>query len=103
MKRAIVLALMALVLPTAVRASGIDIGFGFGSVSISTGGIVSRGVQLQQYGGIVAPHGHSLGSVMFSTGPCLSGCRTLFQGDRATFAGGIFELIGKGKSVSRRA
>ncbi len=98
MRRVLVLALLALALPAASWASGIDLVNKGGTVSISTAGIISKGAQLTQFNGIVAPAGHSLGSVSFATGACLTGCGTLMTGGNATFSstGSSFVVIGKG-------
>jgi PEP-CTERM motif len=96
MRRVLVLALLALVLPVAAMADGINITNKFGSINITTGGIILHGSQLSQFNGIVAPAGHSLGSVAFTTGALISG--TIAGG--GTFAGGqgvsSFTIIGKG-------
>jgi len=102
MKRAMVLALLALAVPMAAWADGIDLSnqFGiinrFGTISISNSGIVSRGSQLVRFYDVVAAPGHSLGLVAFTTGALLSG--SIAGG--GTFAGGYgmssFIVIGKG-------
>jgi hypothetical protein len=98
MRRVLVLALLALVLPAATWASGIDLVNKGGTVSISAAGIVSKGMQLSQYNGIQAPQGHSLGTVAYSTGACLTGCAQLLTGGNATFSsvGSSFVVVGKG-------
>ena len=73
MRRVLVLALLALALPMAAWADGIDLVNLHGSISISSAGITSVGSQLHQFNGVVAPSGHTLGSVSFSTGALLSG------------------------------
>jgi hypothetical protein len=67
----------------------------FGSISVKNSGITSVGSQLHSFNSIVAPAGHSLGSVSFHTGALLTGSITT----GATFAGGAaagFTVIGKG-------
>ena len=98
MRRVLFLALLALALPAATWASGIDLVNTKGTISISTAGITSKGSQLSQYNGIVAPAGHSLGSVSYSTGACLTGCAQLLTGGSATFSsvGSSFVVVGKG-------
>src|SRR5258708_38987464 len=80
MRRVVVLALLALALPMAAWASGIDLTNQFGSISISTAGITSVGSQLRCWGGFAT--GGSLGSVSFSTGALTSGSISA----RATFS-----------------
>ena len=95
MRRVVVLALLALALPIAAWADTITLTNQFGTVSVSNAGISSVGSQLHSFNGIVAPAGHSLGSVSFHTGALLTGSLTT----GATFAGGAsssFVVIGKG-------
>jgi hypothetical protein len=99
MRRVIVLALLALALPIAASASGIDLTNKSGTISISAGGIISKGSQLRVFNGISAAPGQSLGSVKFSTGACLTGCADLLAGN-ATFdsAGSSFVVTGNGNA-----
>jgi len=92
MRRVLVLALLALALPMAAWASGIDITNQYGNISISAAGISSIGSQLRFFYGIKATPPHSLGSVSFSTGACLTGCTAadLVSGT----AGTTFSAIG---------
>jgi len=96
MRRVFVLALLALALPMAAWADGIDIVNKFGSINITNSGITLHGSQLSQYNNIIAPKGHSLGTVAFTTGGLISG--TIAGG--GMFAGGqgvsSFTVIGKG-------
>jgi hypothetical protein len=96
MRRVLVLALLALALPMAAWADGIDITNKFGSIAINSSGITLHGSQLYQFNLIKAPKGNSLGSVAFSTGALISG--TIAGGGQ--FAGGkgvsTFTVIGKG-------
>lgn len=85
MRRVVVIALMALVLPVAASASGIDLTNQFGSISVSAAGISSVGSQLRAFNGITAAHGHALGSVSFTTGVCLTNCGDLAAGN-STFS-----------------
>jgi hypothetical protein len=106
MRRVVVLALLALALPIAAFADGIDLTNQGGTISISamagTGGmgtigssaITSKGSQLTQYNGIVAPAGHSLGSVSFTTGALESG--SVASGGIFSSTGSTFTVIGKG-------
>jgi hypothetical protein len=73
MKRVGFLALLALALPITAWADAIDITNQFGSISLSSTGIVSKGSQMKAFNGITAPSGHALGSVSFSTGALTSG------------------------------
>lgn len=77
------LGLLALLLPVAAWADPIFLNR-FGTVTITSSGIVSQGSQLVSYDGITAPHGHALGSVSFSTGVLTKG--SIWSG--GTFAGG---------------
>src|SRR5260370_23063509 len=93
MRRVVVLALLALALPMAAWASGIDLTNQCGSISISTAGITSRGSQLRSWGGFAT--GGSMGSVSFLTGALTSG--SISAG--GTFAGGVgssFVVLGVG-------
>ena len=95
MRRVVVLALLALALPMTAWADNITLTNLFGSISVKNSGITSVGSQLHSFNSIVAPAGHSLGSVSFHTGALLTGSITT----GATFAGGAasgFTVIGKG-------
>jgi hypothetical protein len=94
-----VLALLAMVLPIAAWADGIDLTNQYGTISISAAGISSNLSQLKTFNGITATPGHALGSVSFSTGACLTNCGNLAAGN-STFdsAGSSFIIVGKGNS-----
>ena len=95
MRRVVVLALLALALPMAAWADNITLNNLFGTISVTNSGISSVGSQLHSFNSIVAPAGHSLGSVSFNTGALLTGSITT----GATFAGGAsssFIVTGKG-------
>jgi PEP-CTERM motif len=94
MRRVVILALLALALPMAAWADGIDLTNQFGSIKISSAGISSVGSQLASFNGIVAPKGHSLGSVRFSTGALISG--SIAGGGTFSSTGSSFVVIGKG-------
>jgi hypothetical protein len=94
MRRVVVLALLALALPMAAWADGITLTNQFGSISISTSGISSIGSQLTSFNGIVAPAGHSLGTVSFTTGALTSG--SIAAGGTFSATGSTFIVIGKG-------
>lgn len=94
MRRVVVLALLALALPMAAWASGIDLTNQFGSISISAAGITSIHSQLTSFNGIQAPKGQALGSVSFSTGALVSG--SILGGGVFSATGSSFVVIGKG-------
>ena len=100
MRRVLVLALLALALPMAAWADGIDLVNKFGSISISAAGITSTGSQLKQFNGVVASPGHSLGSVSFSTGALISG--SILTGGTFSDVGSSFVVIGKGPQVPHK-
>jgi hypothetical protein len=92
-----VLALLAVALPMAAWADGITLVNEYGTIAISdmagTGGlgtigastISSAGSELMAFNGLLAPKGHSLGTVSYSTGVLLSG---------SVAAGGVFSATG---------
>lgn len=94
MRRVVVLALLALALPMVAWASGIDLTNQYGSISVTTSGISSIHSQLTSFNGIVAPPGHALGSVSFTTGALTSG--TLLAGGVFSSTGSTFVVIGIG-------
>ncbi len=94
MRRVVVLALLALALPMAAWADGIVLTNQYGSISVSTSGISSIGSQLTSFNGVVAPKGHSLGSVSFTTGALVSG--SLATGGVFSSTGSTFNVIGMG-------
>ncbi len=94
MRRVVVLALLAMTLPIAAWASGIDLTNQGGTIAISLSGITSKGSQLKSFNGIQAPPGKSLGKVDFSTGALTSG--TISGGGTFSSVGSSFVVIGKG-------
>src|SRR6267378_260850 len=94
MKAALLLIVLALALPLTAFADGIVLTNQNGSIAISTAGISSFGSQLKSFNGIVAPAGHSMGSVRFSTGALISG--SLAAGGTFSSTGSSFVVIGKG-------
>jgi hypothetical protein len=94
MRRVVVLVLLALALPIAAWADGIDLTNQFGTVSVSAAGVSSFGSQLKSFNGISAAPGHSLGSVSFTTGAMIGG--TLAGGGTFSSVGSTFNVIGKG-------
>jgi hypothetical protein len=100
MRRVLVLALLAMALPMAAWADGIDLLNKFGTISISAGGITSTGSQLKQFNGVVAAPGHSLGSVSFSTGALIGG--SIQTGGTFSDVGSSFVVTGKGPQVPHK-
>jgi len=94
MRRVVVLALLALALPIAAWADGIDLTNQFGSISISTSGVTTTGSELTSFNGITAPPGHSLGTVSFGTGALISG--SIAAGGTFSSTGSWFDVVGKG-------
>jgi hypothetical protein len=94
MKAALLLIILALALPLTAFADGIVLTNQGGSIAISNAGISSIGSQLRSFNSIVAPPGHSLGSVSFSTGALISG--SLAAGGTFSSTGSSFVVIGKG-------
>src|SRR5216684_5313862 len=93
MKAALFLIVLALALPITAFADGIVLINQNGSIAISSAGISSTGSQLTSFNGIVAPPGHSLGSVRFSTGALMSG--SIAAGGTFSSTGSSFVVIGK--------
>jgi len=95
---AVILALLALLVPAAAWATGIDLTNQFGTISINTGGVVSHQSELTSWGLIKAAPGHALGSVSFSTGAfTASTSEGLFgNGSFAGGAGTMFDVSGTG-------
>jgi hypothetical protein len=89
------LALLALVLPIAASADGINLINQFGTVTITASGIVSKGSELVYFNGIQASKNHSLGSVSFATGALSSG--SLWTGGTFSDVGSSFIVTGVGK------
>jgi hypothetical protein len=94
MKAALLLIVLALALPLTAFADGIVLTNQNGSIAISTAGISSFGSQLKSFNGVVAPPGHSLGSVRFSTGALMSG--SIAAGGTFSSTGSSFVVIGRG-------
>jgi hypothetical protein len=94
MRRVVVLALLALVLPIAAWAGTIDLTNQFGAISISAAGITSTQSQLKSFNGTTALPNHSLGSVSFSTGALTSG--TIAGGGIFSSTGSTFDVFGVG-------
>ena len=94
MKAALLLIALALALPLTAFADGIVLTNQNGSIAISTAGISSFGSQLKSFNGVVAPPGHSLGSVRFSTGALMSG--SIAAGGTFSSTGSSFVVIGRG-------
>ena len=91
MRRVVVLALLALALPMAAWASGIDITNEFGTIAISNAGISSKGSQLTSWGNQTGVHG----SVSFTTGAMTSG--SYLTGGTFSSTGSTFVVLGVGQ------
>jgi hypothetical protein len=95
MKRIVVMALLALALPMAAFAGGVDFGNSGGTLTGSSAGLTLSGSELTQVmglggGGLIQG---GLGTVTFSTGSLMSGNLT----SNAVFAGGgSFTITGDG-------
>lgn len=94
MRRVAVVALLALALPIASWASGLDLINKAGSVTISNAGIVTKGSHLVQFGNKIAPPGHAMGHVYFATGALVSG--SLQAGGTFSDVGSSFLVTGVG-------
>jgi len=94
MRRVLGMAFLALALPIAAWADGIDMTNQAGTISITLNGVVSKGSQLKSFNGIQAPKGRSLGSVSFTTGALISG--TIAGGGEFSGTGSSFTVIGRG-------
>ena len=104
-RMALVLALLALVLPIAARADGINLTNLTGTVTITTAGIVSQGLQLRSFQTpgpycvtvcTPLPNG-ALGSVSFSTGAFLG--TDILSGGTFSSAGSSFVVTSSFKSL----
>jgi len=99
MRRVVVLALLALALPMAAWASGIDFTNQYGGVSVSAAGLSTTGSELLTFDGFAAAPGNSLGTVTYSTGALISGSVTCGAvGTCGTFSatGSTFDILGRG-------
>jgi len=95
MKRITVVALLVwLLVPSVVWARRDWFNNEHGGISASNSGIVTRGSQLIDCFKIVAPKGHSLGLVIYSTGALVSG--SLQTGGTFDAVYSTFTVIGKG-------
>ncbi|MGA3194495.1 MAG: PEP-CTERM sorting domain-containing protein [Terriglobales bacterium] len=95
MRRVVAFAFLALALPIAAWANGIDLTNQFGTISINASGITSKGSELTSFNGFTAPAKHSMGTVSYTTGALTSG--SIAAG--GTFAGGSassFVVVGNG-------
>jgi hypothetical protein len=94
MRRVIVVALLALALPIAAWADGLNLVNSNGTITLSNAGIVSSNSHLIQFRNIVAPKGNGLGFVSFGTGALASG--SLFGGGTFSDVGSFFNVVGTG-------
>jgi len=90
---AVLLALLAVVLPVMARADTIDLTNQFGTVTILASGITSFASELKSFNGTQAGPGHALGRVNFSTGTLATG--SLLLGGTFNSAGSSFVVNGK--------
>jgi len=105
MRRVLLLcSLLALMLPISAWASGINLINNHGSITVSDSGVTSVGSQLMAFNGKTASPGHSLGSVSFATGACLTNCGGGWATGNSTFSsvGSSFVVIGKGPEVPHK-
>ena len=97
-----VLLLVVMVLASAfAMANEINFTNQNGSATITDAGIFSHGVQLASYNGVHAKPGHSLGSVVFSTGVLISG--SVLGGGTFSNVGSVFDIFGSSKGVPHGA
>jgi hypothetical protein len=94
MRRVVFLTLLALALPIAAWADGIDLTNQYGSISITAAGISSTQSQLTSFNGIVPPAHRNLGSVAFTTGALATG--SIRWGGTFSATGSSFVVVGKG-------
>jgi hypothetical protein len=94
MRRVVVVALLALALPIAAWANGLNLVNRNGTITLSNAGIVSSNSHLIQFNNIVAPKGHGLGFVSFATGAMTSG--SIFGGGTFSDVGSSFLVTGTG-------
>jgi hypothetical protein len=99
MKRVLISALFALTLPVMAWANGIDFTNKGGGISISDLGIMSHGVRLHSYQGVVAGPGQALGSVSYSTGALDSG--SISAGGTFSSVGSSFVVVGMNKNIPK--
>jgi hypothetical protein len=95
MRRVVVLALLALLVPTLAWADGFYFVNRHGTVAISDAGVTSTGSQLVQFNKIKAGQNHSLGSVDFATGALSSG--SIWTGGTLSDVGSSFLITGNGQ------
>ena len=93
---AVVLSLLALLLPLAAWADGIDIVNRNGTITLLDSGITSVGSNLVQFNNIKPKPGQSLGHVDFATGALTSG--TLLGGGIFSSVGSSFVVTGNGNA-----
>jgi len=94
MRRVVVLVLLALALPMAAWADGINIVNRGGSIALSMAGVISTNSHLMQFQQIKAPKGGGLGYVSFGTG-AFNGTN-LFASSTFSDVGSFFNVTGTG-------
>jgi len=95
MRRVVILALLALALPVAAMADGIDVQNRWGTATVLLSGITSTQSQMNSYNGISMPKGAGLGYVYFKTG-AFSGSN-LSQSGTFSATGSVFDIYSNGR------
>ena len=95
---AVLLALLALLLPLAARADIIVINKG-GTITLLDSGITTQGSRLIQFDKVKSDPGHALGSVYFATGALTSG--SLLAGGTFSSVGSSFIVTGNNKQLPK--
>lgn len=99
MRRVVVLAVLAIALPTLVWANGIDIVNKNGVITISNAGLITSNSHLIQFNQHIAPQGNGFGFVNFGTGALNSGsifCSTVGTCGTFSDSGSFFNVTGTG-------
>ena len=96
MRRVVVVAALALALPIAAWASGLDLVNRNGVVAFNaaTGVLSCTGSHLHQFNNIVAPPNGGLGFITFATGALMDG--TILGGGHFSDVGSFFDVTGAG-------
>jgi len=94
MRRVVLLALVALLVPISAWAGGINLVNEKGVIYLSESGLTTTGSLLMQYNNIQAAQGHALGHVYFATGALDSG--SLWGGGTFSSTGSSFEVTSLG-------
>jgi PEP-CTERM motif-containing protein len=96
MRRVVVVAILAMALPIAAWASGVNLVNKNGDVTFNavTGVLSCTGSHLHQFNNIVAPPGGGLGFVTFATGALIDG--SILGGGHFSDVGSFFDVTGSG-------